>query len=181
LADSEIKLTKEQLKMVSSRLNKLVSENFGLVKGQHVAKHTRRDPRTGGTFVAGAGGSGSPERVLAERKTVSPVKRETLGPESQDSNMNDIRTTSSTSIENPEIMELVIRNLHNAKLEDLQQMANDLFMQPRTKSRGILAELMLKEILLRGMVDKGPVEEEMDNINAEKTQLEQKQKEKTKS
>jgi hypothetical protein len=57
---------------MSNQMTDLKLEEFGLVKGQHVAGHTRIDSRTGKKFFAGKGGVGSPEKVLVEGKTVAP-------------------------------------------------------------------------------------------------------------
>lgn len=162
-------------------------ENYGLAKGQSVARHVRKDPRTGKSFVAGRGGSGSAETVMAEHKTVAPnIAALTTQPDPNGISVNVEAAIPEDSIHNPATLEQIIRNLHNATYEKIQQMANDLFTQPRSRSRGVLAELMLKELLLRGPGGKSDAENEKESMEtdlkekqdkAEEIQAKQKEKE----
>jgi hypothetical protein len=188
MAENGKQLRQDQLRRANQVLGRLIEqysnktvdvENSGLVKGQHVAKHVRRDPRTGSNFVAGVGGSGSPEKVLAEGKTVAPGGAGGAKPVGV-GQMPGIETgmPKENTVYNPETMEKIIRNLENATVENLQQMANDLFTQPRSRQRGVLAEMMLREILQRGLVEKSSAEKETDEINGKKKEIEQEQKDK---
>lgn len=131
-------------------------KQYGLVKGQSVKRHERTDPRTGRKFVAGQGGTGAPDKVLAEGKTVSPGKvakeaGDTLGVSSLES-INPEKFMPEGTVYDPDTLQTIIRNLENATSEQLRNMANDLFLQESSRERGILAELMLKEIMQRGMI-----------------------------
>ena len=174
----------ERIRTANEVLNKHVRkeiEQYGLVKGQKVAKHERRTS-AGKPFVAGQGGTGSPDTVLAEGKTVSPGKiakdagSKTLGIQG-DEVVSPAAIIDKDSIHNPDTMQTIIRNLENATQEKLQQMANDLFKQPRTRDRGVLAELMLKEILRRGLEDKSESEKKMEDISKQQRDVQVKQKE----
>jgi hypothetical protein len=149
-----------KMKRVNEMLNRALG-TYGLQKGQHVKKHTRTDPRTGKKITAGRqGGTGSAKEVIGQGKTVAPqLQGDSVGTTLK----ADIEgIIPETSVFNPDTLEIVIRNLENSTVEDLTTMADDLFKQPQTMSRGILAELMLKEILRRGLVEKSELENKMD-------------------
>jgi hypothetical protein len=166
-----------------------VNVMFGLVKGQHVSRHTRVDPRTGSNFVAGGKATGSPESVLVEKRTSSPLgaMKPGLGASSGAPNVDGPGSDSGGvageimdkegTIYDPDMIETVIRNLENAKVADLQTMVNDLFMQPRCMQRGIIAELILKEIMRRGLAQKSEAEEQMDAVSQEGKDMQLKAKE----
>lgn len=170
-----------------------VNRIYGLVKGQHVTRHSRIDHRTGQRFVAGGKASGSAESVMAEGRTSAPAggggkpstgnhamsKVPTIDGPGSDSGSNlagDLMEKEGT-IYDPDTLETVIRNLENAKVADLQQMVNDLFTQQRCMQRGIIAELILKEIMRRGLVDKSESEKQMDDVKAQGNQMQMKAKE----
>jgi hypothetical protein len=176
-------IRRKRLKIAKESLDELVHSQYGLVKGQSVAKHTRYNPQTGTTFTAGQGGSGSPEAVLKEGRTVSAAgtvgrahgtsgNSETMIPQ------DPSETMPEGSVYNPETLEKIIRNIHNATVEELMTMANQLFTQPRCRQRGIIAELMLTEILSRGLVEKGEVEKQMEGLQEEKADVESENKDK---
>jgi hypothetical protein len=183
LEDNKKKL--EFTKLVEARMKQTdaIIEQYGLLKGQHVGRHTRKDPRTGSTFVAGQrGGSGSPESVLAEHKTVapnSPVSAATGGKTrspglvaemgdivgtGEENMMNPAAFTPEMSIDNPDTLETVIRNLENATVEEITGMANDVFSLQRSQTRGRLAELVLKEIIRRGLVKESELEAQTNDM-----------------
>lgn len=195
----ENKTKLEFTKTVMDRIHSTdaIIEQYGLLKGQHVGRHTRKDPRTGSTFVAGQrGGSGSPESVLAEHKTVapnSPVSAATGGKvrspglvaemgdlvgTGEENTMNPAAFTPEMSIDNPDTLETVIRNLENATVEEITGMANDVFSLQRSQTRGRLAELVLKEIIRRGLVKESEMEAEANEMKdkLQKTQMAQKAK-----
>lgn len=175
----EENLRKARMKMANNVLNAALAQ-YGLVKGQPVKRHKRTDPRTGRKFVAGRGGTGAPKKVLAEGQTVDPGR---IGEEAGKSlgmvdmqSLNPAAFVPEDSPFNPDMMETMIRNLENATTEKLQQMANDLFMQPRSLERGFLAELMVKEILRRGIVDKSEIEKQVDGLKQKQAQQKEKEK-----
>jgi hypothetical protein len=184
---------KESLEREGIKVNAV----FGLVKGQHVSRHARIDPRTGQHFVAGGKASGSPETVLAEHKTSASIGGSGGGGKPSTGKHNMLKTPTAVdgpgtdagagisgdimekqgTIYDPDMLETVIRNLENAKVADLQSMTNDLFMQPRCMQRGIIAELMLKEIMRRGIVEKSETENAMDSVKQEGKDMQLKAKE----
>jgi hypothetical protein len=160
-AEYNRKLKRKALKRVIDLYKKkpkpvvVESRQYGLVKGQSVKRHKRTDPRTGQKFVAGRGGVGSPVSVLAEGKTVSPGKvageaGNILGVGDLES-INPEKFMPEGTIYHPETLQTIIRNLENATVDQLTTMFNELFTQPSSRERGILAELMLKEIFQRGI------------------------------
>jgi len=172
---------KENVSGLLSSIDAVLAQ-YGLVKGQHVARHIRKDPRTGGAFVAGqSGGSGSPEAVMAEKRTVAPnppmtastgktrspglVKEmgDLIGT-GEDNMLNPAAFTPENSVDNPDTLETIIRNLENATVEEIEEMANELFLLQRSQTRGRLAELMLKEILRRGLVKESEMEAEANEM-----------------
>lgn len=155
----------ETINMIKNLKRRLGIESFGLVKGQHVATHVRKDPRTGRKFVAGKGGVGSPEKVLVDGKTVAPnIKK--VGDKVGVGGSPMVDPSSfmpEESVYNPDTMQTIIKNLELATSEELTTMANDLFKMPKHRDRGFLAELMLKEVLRRG-IPKSDSEKEIKEI-----------------
>lgn len=144
-------------------------KTYGLMRGQHVASHERHDPRTGGTFKAGSGGTGSPKRVMGEGKTVAPARtldrigdRAGIGGVGDLANIADI--VPESDIDNPDMLETIIRNLELAKVAEIEAMANDAFMLPESRTKGRLCELILKEVLRRGLVEQNELEKKMGEM-----------------
>ena len=138
----------ENIRRANEILEELrINEQYGLVKGQRVKRHTRTDPRTGKKFVAGGGGTGSPESVLVEGKTVSASGIDVVSPGGKVQGI-----FSKDSIFDPDVLQTVIKNLENSRPQELEEMGNDLFDLPLSIEKGYLSELLLKEIIRRGIV-----------------------------
>jgi hypothetical protein len=108
---------------------------YGLQKGQHVASHERMDPRTGQKFKAGRGGSGSPRAVLGEGRTVAPTSAlDKMGDRVGDGDSSDLMNIADIvpkgDIDNPDMLETIIRNLELATVAEIETMANDAFTLP---------------------------------------------------
>ncbi len=153
-------------------------EGFGLMKGQKVKRHIRTDPRTGQKIVAGTGGTGSPESVLAEGKTVAPNIQNQLGDAIGESAfVNPEALLPETSIRHPSTMETIVKNISKADSAKLTEMFNTLFEQEPSEDRGFMAELMLKEVARRGFPESG-VEEELNEKKQQEEEEKKKEKEK---
>jgi hypothetical protein len=161
----------ERYDYISKVLNSAV-EQYGLMRGQQVKKHVRKDPRTGQRFVAGQGGSGSPRSVLGQGQTVAGNIRNVgeLAGKMKDGFLDQEKIHVS-----PDDLQTVLKNLENSSEQELQTMAEDLLQQPPSRKRGTYAELWMKEVLRRGLLAKVTMEKEK-----EKQEKEEKQKEKEK-
>lgn len=166
----------DNCKIESMDYNRVVEANeilnaalatYGLMKGQHVAGHERMDPRTGLKFKAGQGGTGSPKKVLGEGKTVAPRGTmsklgDRIGEGSAADLMNIADIVPKSDIDNPDMLETIIRNLELATVDEIETMANEMFFMQESRTKGRLAELILKEVLRRGLVEKNSLEKQME-------------------
>ena len=131
-----------------------------------MASHERLDPRSGQKFKAGKGGSGSPKAVMGEGRTVAPRSAlDKMGDRVGEGDAGDLMNIADIvpkgDIDNPDMLETIIRNLELATVAEIEAMANDAFTLPESRTRWRLAELILKEILRRGLVEKNELEKKM--------------------